>query len=102
MYNHITDFIMAWRQKVIDKNVHINVNSLISDLLTSVESVISKSRSLLSINNNENRPPDEAVFKWEEISKSVEFKSARFKRKVNKTTYKINHNFGSLDRKSVV
>ena len=91
---------MAWRQKIIDKNIQSNVNLLISDLLASVESAIIQSGSGSTItnsnNNNDNIQPDDVIFKWEEISKSVEFKSARFKRRVNKTTYKIDHNFGSF------
>ena len=84
---------MAWRQKIIDKNIQSNVNLLISDLLASVESAIiqsgSGSTTTNSNNNNDNIQPDDVIFKWEEISKSVEFKSARFKRRVNKTTYKL-------------
>ena len=87
---------MSWREKVKDKNIYKNVNELLSDLLTNVESDLSQSGSGSSNNNNENSVSDEVVFKQEKISKSIESKNVRFKRGVKKTTYKIDHNFGSF------
>jgi hypothetical protein len=39
---------------------------------------------------------EEPLFEWEEISRDPEITSRRYRRKTNKTTFKISHNFGSF------
>jgi hypothetical protein len=39
---------------------------------------------------------EEPLFEWKEISRTPEIASRRYRRRTNKTTFKINHNFGSF------
>src|SRR5882757_5226515 len=94
---------MSWRNKVKEHAISKAVNNVLNNMLN-ILSEENLPNEILNIENSveqigSGRPgssPDNAVFEWNEVSRSEGRSSRRFRRKTLKTTFNVKHNFGGF------
>ena len=83
---------MDWRQRLYEKFI---VKEVLNEMVSIIENDRNNSPQIES-NNQIGAGLPILNFTWKEISKSTKVTSARFKRTTEKTTFLIEHNFGTF------